>query len=479
MDELTRDHVALGEEIARLAARMNVATHRMLACIRDFDAAEGWHRQGAQSCAHWLTWRIGLNPGAAREKVRVARALGGLPALDRVFAEGRLSYAQVRAVTRIATPVNEQRVVDIAVAATGAQLERICRGFRKATQADEIHAAERSVRARLLGDGLVRLEVVLAADEAELVMKAIADARKQLSSETMKTDARLKAGEAPSSMVPAGGSAGTVGMPAARGAGTRATGAAEGPRVCAADALVHLASTFLMRGAQAAESTGDDALAAAPAASAASAGPRAEVVIHVSPDLVAGGANAGAGGLGATLEDGTNVSAETLRRAACDGGLVVAAVDQTGDVLDIGRRTRAIPTAIWRALLIRDHHCRFPGCTNRSFVHGHHIVHWLHGGRTALTNLVTLCSFHHRQIHEGGFEISLSPEMEVKVWTPDGRCLPGAPTFTADPGTVDWLAGEWDERDGESPAIDGPMPPPLWDGDRVDYEACVDSMMVS
>ena len=76
---------------------MNVATHRMLTCIRDFDAAEGWHRQGAQSCAHWLTWRIGLNPGAAREKVRVARALGGLPALDRVFAEGRLSYAPVAA----------------------------------------------------------------------------------------------------------------------------------------------------------------------------------------------------------------------------------------------------------------------------------------------------------------------------------------------------------------------------------------------
>jgi len=132
---------------------MNVATHRMLTCIREFDAAEGWHRQGAQSCAHWLTWRIGLNPGAAREKVRVARALGGLPALDRVFAEGRLSYAQVRAVTRIATPENEERVVDIAVASTGAQLERICRGFRKATQADEAHAAERSVRARVLGDG--------------------------------------------------------------------------------------------------------------------------------------------------------------------------------------------------------------------------------------------------------------------------------------------------------------------------------------
>jgi len=457
---------------------MNVATHRMLTCIRNFDAAEGWHRQGAQSCAHWLTWRVGLNPGAAREKVRVARALGGLPALDHVFAEGRLSYAQVRAVTRIATPENEERVVDIAVAATGAQLERICRGFRKATQADEDHAAERSVRARVLGDGLVRLEVVLAADEADLVMKAVAEARKQLSSETMKPRGPANAGEQPSPRMPVLSTV-AAGVAAAYGSAAGGKGEREAPRVCAADALVHLASTFLTSGAEAPERASDHALGGespASAASAVSAGPRAEVVIHLSPELAAFGT---AAALGAVLDDGTDVSAETLRRAACDGGLVVAAVDQTGEVLDVGRRTRAIPTAIWRALLIRDHHCRFPGCTNRSFLHGHHIVHWLHGGRTALTNLVTLCSFHHRQVHEGGFEISLTRDLEVKVWTPDGHRLPGAPTLAADPGTVDWLAGQWDKRDGEPAATDGPMPPPLWDGDRVDYEACVDALMVS
>jgi hypothetical protein len=418
MNELANDHVALGDEIARLAARMNVATHRMLTCIREFDAAEGWHRQGAQSCAHWLTWRVGLNPGAAREKVRVARALGGLPALDRVFAEGRLSYAQVRAVTRIATPENEERVVDIAVAATGAQLERICRGFRKATQADEVHAAERSVRARVLGDGLVRLEVVLAADEADLVMKAVAEARKQLSSETMKPRGPANAGERPFPRMPVLSTV-AAGMAATYGSAAGGKGEREAPRVCAADALVHLASTFLMSGAEAPERASDPALGGESPASAASpvaAGPRAEVVIHLSPELAAFGSNGTAAALGAVLDDGTNVSAETLRRAACDGGLVVATVDQTGEVLDVGRRTRAIPTAIWRALLIRDQHCRFPGCTNRSFLHGHHIVHWLHGGR---------------------------------------------------------------KRDGEPVPTDGPMPPPLWDGDRVDYEACVDALMVS
>src|SRR3954465_4958403 len=143
--DVPADPATLADEIARTAAHLDAAPHRLLACIRAFDQSGEWQRQGTVSCAHWLTWRIGLNPGAAREKVRVARALGVLPAIDRVFAEGRLSYAQVRAVTRIATPENEQRVVDIALAATGAQLERICRGFRKATAPHQVHAAERSV----------------------------------------------------------------------------------------------------------------------------------------------------------------------------------------------------------------------------------------------------------------------------------------------------------------------------------------------
>jgi len=454
MNELARDDIALGEEIARLAARLNVASHRMLACVRAFDAAEGWHRQGAQSCAHWLTWRIGLNPGAAREKVRVARALGALPAIDRVFAEGRLSYAQIRAVTRIATPENEERVVDIALAATGAQLERICRGFRKATDADQVHAAERSVRARVLGDGLVRLEVVLAADEAELIMKAIGTARDHLSPQATAGGAIRGADVAP-------------GVPE-RSQVPGASREARAPRASAADALVHLASTFV------AHDTADrDRDGGAPGV--ASAAPPAEVVIHVGPELTA----AADGALVATLEDGTNVSAETLRRVACDGGVVVAATDPTGQVLDVGRRTRAIPSAIRRAMLMRDHHCRFPGCTNRSFLHGHHVIHWLHGGRTALTNLVTLCSFHHRQVHEGGFEISLTKDMQVKVWTPAGHPLPATPTLTPDPFTADWLTGQWDHRDGSPPTADGPVPPPLWDGEPVDYEACVDALLVN
>ena len=162
------DCAELGDEIAGLAVRLNVATHQLLCRIRQFDQLDGWYEQGAQSCAHWLTWRVGLDPGAAREKVRVARALGELPKIDEAFAAGKLSYSKVRAITRIATPANEETVLEVALAATGAQLERICRGFRRATEAEVEASRHRYIQARPLGNGLVKLEIVVAADEADL-----------------------------------------------------------------------------------------------------------------------------------------------------------------------------------------------------------------------------------------------------------------------------------------------------------------------
>ena len=129
----------LGEEIASLAAHLDAATHRLLECIRQFDDAHGWHDQGALSCAHWLAWRTGLDTATAREKVRVARALGSLPAIDEALRQARLSYAKVRALTRVATPENEALLLKLALEATGAQLERLCRGYRSVLAADEAH----------------------------------------------------------------------------------------------------------------------------------------------------------------------------------------------------------------------------------------------------------------------------------------------------------------------------------------------------
>ena len=109
----------------------------------------------------------------------------------------------------------------------------------------------------------------------------------------------------------------------------------------------------------------------------------------------------------ACFADGTAVSAETARRLACDCGVVAMTTDAAGNPLSVGRRTRSIPAAIARALARRDATCRFPGCTNRRFLDGHHLTHWIHGGETALANLCRLCPTHHRYVHEHGYRVEL------------------------------------------------------------------------
>src|SRR5262245_16553225 len=195
----------LADEIARLAAQVDATTHRLLACIRRFDEREDWRQQGAQSCAHWLVWRIGLDLVTARDKVRVARALGQLPAIDGALACGRLSYAKTRALTRVATPENEQRLLEIAAETTGEQLERICRRFRGALrEIDEVRGGDdgRGVRVQPLGDGLMRLELTLHADEADLVLKAIEKARDGLRAGESGKEERRSQGDSAESLRP-------------------------------------------------------------------------------------------------------------------------------------------------------------------------------------------------------------------------------------------------------------------------------------
>src|SRR5262244_4464991 len=116
----------LGDEIAELAAHLDAATARLLDLIREFDARGGWGN-GFRSCAHWLTWRVGLEPGAAREHVRVARALGSLPLLRQALARGELSYSKIRALTRVATAETEERLLAVGRAGTAEHVESIVR----------------------------------------------------------------------------------------------------------------------------------------------------------------------------------------------------------------------------------------------------------------------------------------------------------------------------------------------------------------
>ena len=148
----------LGNRIAELSARIQAATYELLVLIRQFDERGGW--EGFASCAPWLSWRIGLAPGAAREKVRVARALGGLPLLATAMRRGQLSYSKVRTLTRVATPANEARLLDCARCATAAQVERLTRAWQRVDRqaeadADRLRHEGRELQTWVDDDGMV------------------------------------------------------------------------------------------------------------------------------------------------------------------------------------------------------------------------------------------------------------------------------------------------------------------------------------
>ncbi len=174
----------LGDEIAELAAHVTAATARLLDLIREFDARGGWGN-GFRSCAEWLTWRIGLAPNAAREHVRVARALGSLPRLAAALATGELSYSKARALTRVAGPDTEERLLKVGKAATAAHVERIIRAWRYVDRKAEIRETAERHRARALhvyqdDDGMVILRARLEPEAGAVLMQALAAAREKV-----------------------------------------------------------------------------------------------------------------------------------------------------------------------------------------------------------------------------------------------------------------------------------------------------------
>jgi Domain of unknown function (DUF222) len=412
----------LGQEIATLSAHLDAATHRLLECIRHFDEADGWFDQGALSCAHWLSWRLGWDLATAREKVRVARALGKLPAIDEALRSARLSYAKVRALTRVATPANEARLLEMALIATGAQLERLCRGYRGVLDSEKVpQPEERSVRSRMLPGGMVRLELVLEPDEADLILRAVERAREVQAQETRAQKAVKASGPS-----------------------------AEPPWPSRADGAVAVAESFLA--GNPVKGTG---------------GERFQVMVHLDQDVL-GPDGAWAG----TLEDGTHLSAEALRRVACDCGLVATGRD--GEALNIGRRARTIPPAIRRALMLRDRGCAFPGCTHTAFLHGHHIKHWFHGGETSLANTLLLCSRHHHLVHEGGWTIASDADGAFVFHPPVGKPLRPEPPREVLEHDGDWLR-EWAYRRKLDLGPDVNMP--QWDGKTPDYDWAVGRLL--
>jgi hypothetical protein len=367
----------LSEEICTLAGQIAAATCRWLLLLAEFDRRGEWSDGETKTCADWLSWRCSIMPATAREQLRVARRLRELPRVTAAFASGVLSYSKVRAITRVAEPATEEQLVMLAEHASGAVLERLVRGYRRAASAcletSNDAYQRRYVRWEWAEDGSLRFRGRLPAEDGALLVAALNRAEQQLERDAPPPPS-APALEFDTFVIP----------PTPEG---EDSDTATRHRNRAADALVTVIRT---------------ALAAEPAARRVGPDPF-EVVVHVDADTL--GADAVADRT--DLDDGPSLAPETVRRLVCDAS-VVRIVERDGRPLTAGRRTRTIPPALRRALRSRDGCCRFPGCTHSRFLHAHHITHWVRGGPTDISNLVMLCSQHHRLVHEAGYTVELA-----------------------------------------------------------------------
>ncbi|MEX2471849.1 MAG: DUF222 domain-containing protein [Gemmatimonadota bacterium] len=425
--DLPADTERIGDEIAELAAHIHAATYRLLELLVEFDRGEGWGG-GFRSCAHWLSWRTGIALGAAREKVRVARALPQLPKISSRMRVGAFSYSKVRALTRVATPDNEADLLEFARHGTTAHVERLVRAWREvdrneAVELDQARHEARSLTVYQDEDGSWVVRGRLDPAVGALLRKALEAAATELYARAADRDAHAEA---------AAGS----------------EGASHGQRLADAIGLV-----------------AERALASREATRRAE---RYQVVVHTGPLGVLGGG-----------PDDIHVSAETFRRLSCDGTVVEMRHDEEGGVLDVGRRARTVPPALRRALEFRDSGCRFPGCGVRH-TDAHHIRHWADGGETSLDNLVLLCRHHHRAVHEGAVRLELAEDGKFRFMAPRyGRwvVLPGS----APPGVS---APRLDTEDSARPLRisnrargvhpDAWTPTPRWAGEPLDVGFAID-----
>ena len=411
----------LGDEIAELSAHLEAATARLLDLIREFDARGGWNN-GFRSCAHWLSWRVGYAPGAAREHVRVARALGTLPLLAEALARGELSYAKVRELTRVATPQTEVRMLAVGRAGTAEHVERIVRGWRRMDRNAEADEATRNHRGRALHvyedeDGTVRIRGRLAPEMGALLLKALEAARDSLY--------QRRRDQMPDADPPT-------------------------MEQQQADALVLVAETALHQGME----------RGAP-------GERYQVVVHVDAAVLVDADQPGQ----SVLEGGMRVPAGTSQRLACDASRVVMRHDAEGNVIEVGARTRTIPPALRRALHHRDQGCRFPGCGVR-FGQGHHIRHWAQGGPTTLSNLTMLCRRHHRAVHEEGYQVERQADGELQFKRPNGWVIPEVPRTVDLPADSVAVIRARNEENGL--ALHARTTMPGWQGEHLDVGYAID-----
>ena len=406
----------LAAEICTLAGHINAANHRWLLLIAEFDRRNGW-ADGAHAVVRALAeLEVRHRDGrGAREGARRACAREPAEGL-RGDGERRLSYSKVREITRVATPQTEDYLLMIAEHGTAQHVERLVRAYRRCQEAEELSREQRQQQNRRVS---FRYD-----DDGSLVLDLPAAGRGR---RAVHEGARHRGGRTADRDVPAGTSKEVVRFSARR-----------------ADALALVAESFLAHGAHRSRR-------------------------HRAPaDRRARGRRkrcaTGTAGC-CEFEHGPSMAAETARRFSCDASVVV-----------LDRKTMTASRSTWAArrgpfprhcaalLKARDKGCRFPGCANSRYIDVHHIEHWANGGETKPSNLVSLCRFHHRAVHEGGIRIERFDDGALRFVRADGEPVDDvAPGFTQPPG--DW------RQLPEGTLVN------RWRGERMDYNTAIDALI--
>ena len=382
----------LEAEIVSMAADLAAAEAQWIIWIAEYDRREGWNSWGCRSCAHWLSWKCGLSLHAARERLRVGHALAELPAISRAFVVGQVSYSKVRALTRVADRDNEQTLLDLALCMTAAQVDKLAAACRRPGSDDEAVDAmvKRSVTRVRVGDGITRIMIEVPDDSAEVLWAGI-EARV----EELVDDAVGDSGRSRRDVIDQRG-----GIAAVR-----------------ADAIIDIVTDTRSRDVDVDRDRD-----------------RRAGYLHLTLEA---DADQPEGTEPLVTLNGWALANPVARRWLCDINGSILIENKLGIPVAEGSRQRIVPRAMRRRLARRDDHtCRFPHCEATHNLHAHHIHHWVHGGATSLDNLVMLCPYHHRLVHEAGWTITGHPNQQLTFKRPRGDVHTDSAQTTTDPGAV-------------------------------------------
>ncbi len=489
----------LEAEIKTLAGHLAAAMCRWLLLVAEFDRREGWASWECRSCSHWLSWQCSMSLRTAQEHLRVAHALANLPLVRARFSTGELSYSQVRAITRVADcPAAEEFLVNIARHATASALEKAVAGYRSTGRLDDQSAEDRHEKRSFEwwvdDDGMVCFRGRLEPEEARLVIAAIqahtVPATRRSAAERPTDDhgeplpqpgddprvarqadaltevcRRVLTGATHHTGAANPGATDRTG--AANPGATDRTGATDLAGASVADTASDAEPAAVVNAASGGGGGGGDAAVAgrdpsddAPVVTRGGVSePTATVVVLVDDDVLSGDADGTC-----RLDGGANLSPETARRLACDAATYTIAIGPDGTPRLVGKATKTVSRRLRRELGIRDDgQCQFPGCGLAGHLHAHHIIHREHHGPNTLENLLTLCSFHHRLVHEGGYHIELLMG-QVIVHRPGRTDLAHTATRAIDGPELE-LRNIADGLD-----IDADTATSLWDGTRLTYD---------